>query len=103
MKLLLNGKDEQSSLGQEILYRATEWRVKTPKSILLPSIVRILRNNTKLTNILNRFGHGVSYALLTETQTENAFQIHDEITCFWLHYFKRMPIRHFLHLRYRQH
>ena len=29
-------------------------------------------------NILNYLGHGVSYSLLIEAQTENAFQILDE-------------------------
>ena len=86
MKLLLNDKDEQSSrtdrlrysLGQDIIYATTKGRVRTPKSILLPSMVKTLINNTELINILNRFGHGVSYLLLMEVHTENAFQILDE-------------------------
>ena len=70
MKYLLNDKGEQSSrtdrlrysLGQDIIYAATKGRVRTPKSILLPSMVKTLTNNTRLINILNRLGHGVSYS-----------------------------------------
>ena len=41
-------------------------------------MVKTLTNNTKMINILNRLGHGVSYSLSVEAQTENAFQILDE-------------------------
>ena len=86
MKSLLNDKDEQSSrtnrfrysLGQDIIYAATKGRVRTHKSILLPYVVKTFTNNTELINILNRLGYGVSYSLLMEAQTENAFQILDE-------------------------
>ena len=59
-------------------YTATKVRVRTPENILLPSIVKTLTNNTELINILNRLGHGVSYSLFMEAQTENTFQILDE-------------------------
>ena len=63
------------SIAQDIIYTTTEGRIKTPKSILLPTMVKTLTNSTELINILNRLGHGVSYSLLMEAQTENAFQI----------------------------
>ena len=61
MRSLLNDKDEQSSrtdrlrysFGQDIIYAATKVRVRTPKSILFPSIVKTLTNNTTLINNLN--------------------------------------------------
>ena len=76
MKSLLNDKDEQSSrtnrlrysLGQDIIYAATKGRVRTHKSILLPSVVKTLTNNTELINILNRLGYRVSYSLLMEAR-----------------------------------
>ena len=81
MRSLLNDKDEQSSrtdrlrysFGQDIIYAATKVRVRTPKSILFPSIVKTLTNNTTLINNLNWLGYGVSYSLLMEAQTDNAF------------------------------
>lgn len=53
-------------------------RVKTPKSILLPSIVKTLTNDTELITALNRLGHGISYTTLMEIQTENAYMIVDQ-------------------------
>ena len=90
IKSLLNYKDEQPSrtdrlrysLGQDIIYAATKGRVRSSKNILVPSMVKTHTNNTELINILNRLGHGVSYSLLMEAQTENAFQILDEQVVF---------------------
>ena len=48
---------------------------KTPKSMLLPSVIKTLTNNTEIINIINRLGHGVSYSILSEMHTENAFRI----------------------------
>ena len=45
------------------------------KSVLQPSIVKALTNNTELIHILNRFGHGISYTLLMEAQIENAYNL----------------------------
>ena len=45
------------------------------KSVLQPSIVKALTNNTELIHILNRFGHGISYTLLMEAQSENAYNL----------------------------
>ena len=63
------------SISQDIVYAATKGRVRTPKSVLLPSLVKTLTNNTEVINILNRLGHGISYTVLMETRTENAYQI----------------------------
>ena len=63
------------SISQDIIYAATKGRVRTPKSVLLPSLVKTLTNNTEVINILNRLGHGISDTVLMETQTENAYQI----------------------------
>ena len=41
-------------------------------------MVKSLTNNTELINILNRLGHGVSYSILMESQTENAYQIYEQ-------------------------
>lgn len=53
-------------------------RVKTPKSILLPSIVKALTNNTEIITSLNKLGHGLAYTQLMEIQTENAYLIVDK-------------------------
>ena len=79
MKSLLNHNEEQTSrpdrLRYSLIYAATKGR--TLKSILFSSMVKAPANNTKLINILNRLGHGLSNPLLMEAQTENAFGILD--------------------------
>ena len=66
------------SLAQDIVYNVTERRVKTPKSVLLPTVVNQLTNNTEIINTLNKLGHGVSYSILSEMHTENAYIIQDQ-------------------------
>ena len=65
------------SFAQDIVYAVTNGKVKTPKSILLPTMIKSLTNNSELINVLNRLGHIVSYSTLLESQTENAFRILD--------------------------
>ena len=62
----------KQSFAQDLVYAVT---VKTPKSILLPTVIKSLTNNTEVINVINKFGHGVSYTLLMETRTENAYSI----------------------------
>ena len=86
---LLGGKDDVAlssrnatikySMGiQDIVYNLNGGRVKTPKSVLLPSIIKTLTNNTEIINLINRLGHGVSYSILSEMYTENALRIQEQ-------------------------
>ena len=63
------------SLAQDIVYNASKARIRTPKSILFPSIIKTLTNNTERINFVNKLGLGVSYSLLMEAHTENAYHI----------------------------
>ena len=63
------------SLAQDVVYNVTEGRVKTPKSVLLPTVVKQLTNNAEIINTLNKLGHGVSYSILSDMHTENAYII----------------------------
>ena len=65
------------SFAQNLIYTASNGRIKLPKSILLPSIVKALTNYTELISILNKIGHGMSYSLLTEAETINAYKIYE--------------------------
>ena len=51
----------------------TPERVKTPKILLLPSVIKILTNHTQIINILNRLGNGVLYSILSEMHTKSAY------------------------------
>ena len=76
-KGLTQGNPEYATLSTRSLYAVTNVKIKTPKSILLPTMIKSLPNNTELINVLNRLGHSISYSTLMESQTENAFQILD--------------------------
>ena len=65
------------SFAQDIVYAVTNGKVKTPKSIVLPAMIKSLTSNTELINVLNWLGHSVSYSTLMESQTENALLILD--------------------------
>ena len=43
--------------------------------------MKSLTNNTEIINLTNKFGHGISYTLLEEIETEIAFQ-RMEVDCF---------------------
>ena len=49
--------------------------MKTPKILLLSSVIKILTNHTQIINILNRLGNGVLYSILSEMHTKNAYFI----------------------------
>ena len=68
----------KQSFAQDLIYSVTNCKVKTPKSILLPTMIKALANNTQLINILNVLGHGGSYSLLMELQTDNAYKIYEK-------------------------
>ena len=64
-----------NSVAQDNMHNVSAGRIRTVQSVLLPSIVKAITNNTELIHILNRFGHGISYTLLMEAQTKNAYQL----------------------------
>ena len=63
------------SFAQDLVYAVTRGRVKTPKSILLPRVIKTLTNCTELINLTNKLGHGTSYTSLAEMNTENAYAV----------------------------
>ena len=66
------------SIAQDIVCIVSNGKVKMPKSLLLPSIIKQLTNNTEIINIVHRLGHSVSYSVLNEMHTENAYIVHDQ-------------------------
>ena len=63
------------STGQDLVYAISNGRIKTPKSILYPYVIKSLVNSTKLITINNQLEHGVSASILEELATENAFRV----------------------------
>ena len=60
----------KESFGQDIVFSATNGAVKTPKSVLFPSVVKALSNNIEVVKLMYKYGHGVSYDLVEEIETE---------------------------------
>ena len=47
----------KNSIAQD--YAASNGTIKTPKSILFPTAVKALCNNTEVIRIINQYGHGI--------------------------------------------
>lgn len=62
------------SFSQDLVYGVTCGRVKPPKHILLPTVVKSLTGNIELIQLLNRLGHGVSYDVIEENETALSLQ-----------------------------
>ena len=54
--------------------------MKTPKSVLFPAVVKALCNNTEVVRLINKCGHGISYNLIEEIETEFALKVINEQT-----------------------
>ena len=52
--------------------------IKTPKSVLFPSVVKALCNNTEILKLLNKYGLGISYDLVEEIETDFALNVINE-------------------------
>ena len=64
------------SIGQDLVYAVSNGKIKTPKSIMYPTVIKSLTNST----LNNKLGHGVSKSILEELFTENALHIIDKQT-----------------------
>ena len=56
-------------VAQDIVYAVSNG-AKTPKSVLFPTVVKSLCNNTEVIKIINQYGHGISYDKVEEIETE---------------------------------
>ena len=68
----------KESFAQDIVFSVTNGVVKTPKSVLFPSVVKALCNNTEIVKFINMYGHGVCYDLVEEMDTEYALEVINE-------------------------
>ena len=54
------------SIGQDILYLASHGKVKTPKHVSLPFLVKSKTGSVEIITVLNKLGHGISHSQLEE-------------------------------------
>ena len=52
-----------------------EWGCENSKSVLFPSVVKALSNNREVVKLMYKYGHGVSYDLVEEIETEYALDV----------------------------
>ena len=57
------------SLGQDLIHFVSKGRTKTPKHIALPMAVKNLTGSSEIINLLNCFGHGLSYTQVLSVDT----------------------------------
>ena len=65
----------KNSIAQDFVYAASNGTIKTPKSILFPTVAKALCNNTEVIRIINQYGHGISYSMIEEIETEHALKV----------------------------
>ena len=68
----------KSCIAQDMVYSVSNGNIKTPKSVFFPAVVKSLCNNTEVVRLINHYGHGISYSLIEEIETEHALQIISE-------------------------
>ena len=68
----------KDSFDQDIVFSVTNGAIKTPKSVLFPSVVKALCNNTEILKLLNKYGLGISYDLVEEIETDFALNVINE-------------------------
>ena len=68
----------KNSIAQDMVYSVSNGNINTPKSVLFPAVVKLLCNNTEVGRLIKHYGHGISYSLIEETETEHALQIISE-------------------------
>lgn len=68
------------SIAQDIVFSVSRGEIKTPKSILLTSLVKSLTNNTECIRVLNKLGHGIDYHAMEELETQEALKVIDQKT-----------------------
>ena len=68
----------KNSIAQDFVYAASNGTIKAPKSILFPTVVKALCNNTEVIRIINQYGHGISYSMIEEIETEHALKVINE-------------------------
>ena len=61
-----------------MVYSVSNGNIKAPKSVLFPTVVKSLCNNTEVVRLINHYGHGISYSLIEEIEAEQALQIISE-------------------------
>lgn len=61
------------SIGQDIIYAATNGNIKTSKHVTLGMALKSLSSSKKIVDLVNKYGHCCSYHVVEELETELTF------------------------------
>ncbi len=86
LTVIISGKESEScqsertmrlkeSFAQDIVFAVTKGVIKTPKCVLIPTVVKALCSNTEILKLINKYGHEMSYDLVEEIETEYALNV----------------------------
>ena len=64
----------KNAIAQDFVYAASNGTIKTPK-YSFPTVVKALCNYTEVIRIINQYGHGISYSMIEEIETELALKV----------------------------
>lgn len=76
-----NFKRHVSSLSKDMVYMVHNDNIKTPKHICLGMALKSLTSSRKVIDIINRYGHCISYSAVEELETEATFTSTFELDC----------------------
>ena len=65
----------KNSIAQDIVYCVSGGITKTPKSVLFSTVAKPVYNNVDVVKLINNYGHGISYKLMEEIETEHALMV----------------------------
>ena len=68
----------KNSTAQDIVYCVPGGITKTLKSVLFPIVVKSVCNNVEVVELINNYGHGISYKLIEEIETEHGLMVINE-------------------------
>ena len=56
------------------MFCVSKERLKTPKSILFPGVIKAICNKLEVNKLINVYGHGICTDLVQEIDTETALE-----------------------------
>ena len=64
-----------NSIAQDMVYSVSNGNIKAPKSVLFPTVVKSLCNNTEIVRLINHYRHGISYSLLKRLKPSKHYKL----------------------------
>lgn len=73
INISLSNNRRIGSMSHDLMYNTTEGKIRPSKHLTLGMAIKNLTGNRKVMEILNRYGHSVSYTTIEELETELSY------------------------------